>query len=152
MLLPSRPEQKLGRNMTYDELNSIILRGDPNQWLSQERWLIYKRDLNLRIEMADHSGTGDSFHADWTENFPAAHPATRQVFFIHYGSTPVMDVHTVNIDQRTTVPLPDSDDHASMSAWNYGFGKTIEAYRANYGSIYSLDAVLERAGISVRGH
>jgi hypothetical protein len=138
--------------MTYDDLNSIILQGDPNQWLSQERWLINRGDLRLRIEMVDraHSDTGDSFREDWTENLPEAHPATRQVFWVHYGSTPVMEVHTVIIDQRTTVPLPDSDDHASMSAWNYGFGKIIEAYRADYGSPYSLDAVLARAGISVR--
>jgi hypothetical protein len=138
--------------MTYDELNAIILRGGPNEWLSQEELLIFRGDLNLRIEMADRerSGTGDSFTENWTEALPTAHPATRQVYWVYYGSTKVMDVHTVNIDQRTTVPLPDSDDHASMSAWNYGFGKILEAYRADYGSIYSLDAILPRAGITVR--
>jgi hypothetical protein len=137
--------------MTYDDLNSIILRGDPDQWISQERWLIYKNDLNLRIEMVDHSGTGDPFHEDWAENFPAAHPPTRQVFWIHYGSTPVMDVHTANIDQRTMVPLPDSDDHSSMSRWNYGFGKILGAYSAySDHNLYSLDGVLGRAEITVQ--
>ena len=57
----------------------------------------------------------------------------------------------MSIDQRTHVPLPDSDDHSSMSAWNYGFGKIIEAYSA-FGGIYSLDAVLKRAGITPRNY
>jgi hypothetical protein len=139
--------------MTYEDLNSIIMHGEPDQWLSQERWLIYKSDLNLRIEMADreHSDTGDPFTEDWTDDFPAAHPATRQIFWIHYGSTLVMEVHTVNIDQRTMVPLPDSDDHSSMSRWHYGFGKILGAYRAySDHDLYSLDGVLNRAGITVR--
>jgi hypothetical protein len=38
-----------------------------------------------------------------------------------------------------------------MSAWNYGFGKIIEAYSA-FGGIYSLDAVLKRAGITPRNY
>ena len=49
--------------MTYDELNEIILRGDPDEWLSQEQGLIYKGDLNLRIEMTDrdYSRNGERF-------------------------------------------------------------------------------------------
>lgn len=81
----------------------------------------------------------------------SGHPPTKELHRIHYGATHVMDVPTVGIDQRTYVPLPDSDDHTSMSRWNYGFGKIIEAYSAFYGSIYSFDLVLERAGITVRG-
>jgi hypothetical protein len=139
--------------MTYDELNEIILRGDPDEWLSQDQWLIYKGELNLRIEMTDreYSSTGERFREPWTEALPAAHPATRQIFWILYGGTLVMEVHTVVIDQRTMVPLPDSDDHSSISRWNYGFGKILEAYSAYRDhSLYSLDGVLERAGITVR--
>jgi hypothetical protein len=136
--------------MTYDELNEIILRGGPDEWLSQDQWLIYKGDLNLRIEMTDreNSRTGESFSEDWTEALPAVHPATRQIFWIHYGGTRVMDVHTAVIDQRTIVPLPDSPDHATMSRWNYGFGKIVEEYRAEHGGFFSLDTTLSRAGIT----
>jgi hypothetical protein len=35
-----------------------------------------------------------------------------------------------------------------MSRWNYAFGKIIEEYRADYGGIYSLDAILSQAGIT----
>jgi len=46
---------------------------------------------------------------------------------------------------------PYEDDYASMSSWNYGFGKIIEAANPFAASdIYSLDRVLERAGITVR--
>jgi hypothetical protein len=136
--------------MTYDELNEIILRGDPYEWISQDQSLIYKGDLNLRIEMADreYSRTGEHFAEPWTEALRAAHPATRQVFWILYGGTLVVEVHTVVIDQRTFVPLPDSPDHSTISRWNYGFGKIVEEHRADYGGVYSLDSILSQAGIT----
>ena len=141
--------------MTYDELNEIILRGDPDEWLSQglseDQWLIYKGDLNLRIEMADreHSRTGERFSEPWTEALRTAHPATRQVFWLLYGGTLVMEVDTVMIDQHTIVPLPESADHSTMSRWNYGFGKIVEEYRAEAGGFYSLDMILREAGITL---
>jgi hypothetical protein len=136
--------------MTYDELNEIILRGDPDEWISQDQCLIYKGDLNLRIEMTDreYSSTGERFSEPWTEAIPTVHPATRQIFWILYGGTLVMEVNTVLIDQRTIVPLPESPDHSTMSRWNYGFGKIVEEYRAEYGGIYSLDTFLRQAGIT----
>jgi hypothetical protein len=137
--------------MTYDELNEIILRGDPEEWLSQDPGLIYKGDLNLRIEMIDcedDSRTGERFSEPWTEALRTAHPATRQIFWILYGGTLVMEVDTVVIDQHTIVPLPESPDHSTMSRWNYGFGKIVEEHRADYGGIYSLDSILREAGIT----
>jgi hypothetical protein len=137
--------------MTYDELNEIILRGDPDEWLSQDPGLIYKGDLNLRIEMIDReddSRTGERFSEPWTEALRTAHPATRQIFWILYGGTLVMEVDTVVIDQHTIVPLPESPDHSAMSRWNYSFGKIVEEYRSEYGGIYSLDAILSQAGIT----
>jgi hypothetical protein len=137
--------------MTYDELNEIILRGDPDEWISQDPGLIYKGDLNLRIEMIDReddSRTGERFREPWTEALRTAHPATRQIFWILYGGTLVMEVDTVVIDQHTIVPLPESPDHSTMSRWNYGFGKIIEEHRADYGGMYSLDSILSQAGIT----
>jgi hypothetical protein len=140
--------------MTYDELNEIFLRGDPDEWISQglseDQSLIYKGDLNLRIEMADreYSRTGERFSEPWTEALRTAHPATRQIFWILYGGTLVMEVHTVVIDQHTIVPLPDSPDHSTMSRRNYGFGKIVEEHRADYGGVYSLDSILSQAGIT----
>lgn len=138
--------------MTYDELNEIIRRGNRREWLSNNEFLVFKGDLNLRIEMADHenSRTGESFREAWSDALPAVHPATRQVFWIHYGDTRVMEIHAVDIDQRTVVPLPDSPDHSTMSRWNYGFGKIVEEYGAEYGGIYSLDSIMSKAGIEVR--
>jgi hypothetical protein len=136
--------------MTYDELNEIILRGDPDEWVSQDPGLVYKGDLDLRIEMTDrdYSRNGERFREPWTEALPAVHPATRQIFWILYGGTLVMEVDTVVIDQHTFVPLPESPDHSTMSRWNYGFGKIVEEYRADYGGIYSLDSILSQAGIT----
>jgi hypothetical protein len=137
--------------MTYAELNEIILRGDPEEWLSQEPGLIYKGDLNLRIEMIDReddSRTGERFREPWTEALRTAHPATRQIFWILYGGTLVKEVDTVMIDQHTIVPLPESPDHSTISRWNYGFGKIVEQYRGEYGGIYSLDSILSQAGIT----
>jgi hypothetical protein len=140
--------------MTYDELNEIILRGDPDEWLSQgmseEQGLIYKGDLNLRIEMTDrdYSRNGERFSEPWTEAVRAAHPATRQIFWILYGGTLVVEVHTVVIDQHTFVPLPESPEYSTMSRWNYGFGKIVEEHRADYGGVYSLDSILSQAGIT----
>jgi hypothetical protein len=138
--------------MTYEELNAIILRGDRREWLYQGAFLVYKGDLNLRIETVDseRSATGESFSEDWSDAIPSLHPPTRQVFWIHYCNTRVLEVYTVLIDQRTIVPLPDSDDHSTMSAWNYGFGKIVEEYSQEYGGAYSLDTFLNRAGITVR--
>ena len=136
--------------MTYDELNEIILRGDPDEWISQEQSLIYKGDLNLRIEMTDrdYSRNGERFSEPWTEALRTAHPATRQIFWILYGGTLVVEVHTVVIDQHTIVPLPESPEYATMSRWNYGFGKIVEEHRADYGGVYSLDSILSQAGIT----
>jgi hypothetical protein len=140
--------------MTYDELNEIILRGDPNEWISQglseDQWLIYKGDLNLRIEMTDrdYSRNGERFSEPWTEALRTAHPATRQIFWILYGGTLVVEVHTVVIDQHTIVPLPESPEYSTMSRWNYGFGKIVEEHRADYGGVYSLDSILSQAGIT----
>jgi len=140
--------------MTYDELNEIILRGDPDEWLSQgmseEQGLIYKGDLNLRIEMTDrdYSRNGERFSEPWTEALRAAHPATRQIFWILYGGTLVVEVHTVVIDQHTFVPLPESPEYSTMSRRNYAFGKIVEEHRADYGGVYSLDSILRQAGIT----
>jgi hypothetical protein len=136
--------------MTYDELNQIILRADPDEWVSQDPGLVYKGDLNLRIEMTDrdYSSNGERVSEDWTEALPAVHRARRQIFWILYGGTLVMEVDTVVIDQHTFVPLPQSPDHSTMSRWNYGFGKIVEQYRTEYGGIYSLDAILSQAGIT----
>jgi hypothetical protein len=136
--------------MTYDELNEIILRGDPYEWISQEQGLIYKGDLNLRIEMTDrdYSRNGERFSEPWTEALRTAHPATRQIFWILYGGTLVVEVHTVVIDQHTIVPLPESPEYSTMSRWNYGFGKIVEEHRADYGGVYSLDSILSQAGIT----
>jgi hypothetical protein len=136
--------------MTYDELNEIILRGDPYEWISQEQGLIYKGDLNLRIEMTDrdYSRNGERFSEPWTEALRAAHPATRQIFWILYGGTLVVEVHTVVIDRHTIVPLPESPEYSTMSRWNYGFGKIVEEHRADYGGVYSLDSILSQAGIT----
>src|SRR5215208_1632427 len=137
--------------MTYDELNEIILRGDPDEWISQEPGFIYKGDLNLRIETIDReddSRTGKRFSEPWTEVVRTAHPTTRQIFWILYGGTLVKEVDTVVIDQRTIVPLPESPDHSTMSRFNYGFGKIVQQYRAEYGGIYSLDSILRQAGIT----
>ena len=140
--------------MTYDELNEIFLRGDPDEWVSQEQGLVYKGDLNLRIEMTDrdYSRNGERFREPWTEALPSGHPATRQIFWILYGGTLVMEVDTVEIDKHTFVPLPESPDHSTMSRWNYGFGKLVEEYRTEYGGIYSLDAILSQAGITLEGN
>jgi hypothetical protein len=138
--------------MTYDELNEIILRGDPDEWLSLDQRFIYKGDLNLRIEMLDHeddSRSGKRFTEPWTEALHTAHPATRQIFWVIYGGTVVVEVDTVVIDQRTIVPLPESPDHSTMSRWNYGFGKVVEEHRAESGGFYSLDMILTEAGITV---
>ena len=137
--------------MTYEELNEIILRGDPDEWLSQDEWFIYKGDLNLRIEMAGHevdSRSGKRFTEPWAEALRTAHPATRQIFWVVYGGTAVVEVDTVVIDQRTIVPLPESPDHLIMSRWNYGFGKIVEKYRTEAGGFYSLDMILREAGIT----
>jgi hypothetical protein len=137
--------------MTYDELNEIILRADPDEWLQQDPGFIYKGDLNLRIEMIDRetdSRTGERFSEPWSEALRTAHPATRQIFWILYGGTLVMEVDTVVIDQRTVVPLPESQDHLTISRFNYGFGKIVEHYRAEYGGIYSLESILRQAGIT----
>jgi hypothetical protein len=141
--------------MTYDELNEIILRGDPDEWLSQDQRFIYKGDLNLRIEMLDHeddSRTGRRFSERWTKALRTAHPARQQIFWIVYGGTAVEEVDTVVIDQRTIVPLPESPDHLIMSRWNYGFGKIVEQYKAEAGGIYSLDMILREAGITPEVH
>jgi len=116
----------------------------------EDHWLIYKGDLNLRIEMADreHSRTGERFSEPWTEALRTAHPARRQVFWLLYGGTLVMEVDTVVIDQHTIVPLPESPDHSTMSRWNYGFGKIVEEYRTEYAGFYSLDSILRQAGIT----
>jgi hypothetical protein len=138
--------------MTYDELNEIILRGDPDEWLSLDQRFIYKGDLNLRIEMLDHeddSRSGKRFTEPWTEALHTAHPATRQIFWVIYGGTVVVEVDTVVIDQRTIVPLPESPDHSTMSRWNYGFGKVVEEHRAEASGMYSLDSILTEAGITV---
>jgi hypothetical protein len=138
--------------MTYDELNEIILRADPEEWISQDQQgFIYKGDLNLRIEMLDReddSRSGKRFSESWSEALRTAHPATRQIFWILYGGTVVMAVDTVLIDQHTIVPLPESPDHSTMSRFNYGFGKIVEHYRAAAGGIYSLDSILHEAGIT----
>jgi hypothetical protein len=138
--------------MTYDELNEIILRGDADEWLSHDKgYFIYKGDLNLRIEMIereDDSRTGERFSEPWAEALRTGHPATRQIFGIIYGGTLVMEVDTVVIDQHTIVPLPESPDHSTMSRWNYSFGKIVEAYRAEYGGVYSLDSILHEARIT----
>jgi len=71
------------------------------------------------------------------------------MFGIIYGGTLVMEVETVVIDQRTIVPLPESqEDRSTMSRWNYGFGKIVEEYRAEYGGVYSLDSILREARIT----
>jgi len=46
--------------MNREELNRIILQGNPEDWDSLEEMLIFKGDLNLRIELADreYSDTG----------------------------------------------------------------------------------------------
>jgi len=137
--------------MTFDELNEIILRGDPDEWLPQDQRFIYKGDLNLRIEMLDReddSRTGKRFSEPWAEALRTAHPATRQIFWVVYGGTVVVEVDTVVIDQRTIVPLPESPDQLTMSHWNYGFGKIVEEYRAEAGGFYSLDMILREAGIT----
>ena len=138
--------------MTYEELNRIILRGTPDEWLSRDQgYFIYQGDLNLRIEMVDRevdSRSGKRFSEPWTEALRTAHPATRQIFWVIYGGTAVVEVDTVMIDQRTIVPLPESPDHSTMSRWNYGFGKIVEEHRGDYGGIYSLDSILRQAGIT----
>ena len=67
--------------LTYEELNRIILQGNPEDWLSRDqRYFIYKGDLNLRIEMIDReidSRTGKRFSEPWIEALRTAHPATR---------------------------------------------------------------------------
>jgi hypothetical protein len=141
--------------MTYDELNEIILRGDPDEWISLDQRFTYKGDLNLRIEMLDReddSRTGRRFSEPWTEALRTAHPARRQIFWVIYGGTVVAEVDTVVIDQHTFVPLPKSPDHTTMSRWNYGFGKIVEHYRAEYGGTYSLDSILHQAGITPEDH
>ena len=137
--------------MTYDELNEIILRGNPDEWLSRDQRFIYKGDLNLRIEMLDRENdprTGKRFSEPWIEALRTAHPATRQIFWVIYGGTVVAEVDTVVIDQRTIVPLPESPDHLIMSRWNYGFGKIVEQYSTEAGGFYSLDSILREAGIT----
>jgi hypothetical protein len=148
--------RNLGRDMTYEELNEIILRAEPDEWLQQDQQgFIYKGDLNLRIEMIDRetdSRSGERFSEPWSEALRTAHPATRQIFWILYGGTLVMEVDTVVIDQRTVVPLPESQDHLTMSRFNYGFGKIVDQYRADYGGIYSLDSILRQAGITLEDY
>jgi len=138
--------------MTYDELNEIILRGDPDEWLSQDKgYFIHKGDLNLRIEMVDRendSRTGQRLSGPWIEALHRRHPAIRQMFAIVYGGTLVVEVDTVAIDQRTIVPLPESPDHSTMSRWNYSFGKIVEQYRTEDGGVYSLDSILRDARIT----
>jgi len=134
--------------MTYDELNEIILRGDPDEWLLQDQgYFVYKGDLNLRIEMVDRendSRTGQRVSEPWIDALRRRHPARRQMFAIVYGGTLVMEVDTVMIDQHTFVPLPESPDHSVMSRWNYGFGKIVE----EYGGVHSLDSILREARIT----
>jgi len=64
--------------MTYDELNEIILRAEPDEWISQDQQgFIYKGDLNLRIEMIDReddSRSGKRFSEPWSEALHTAHP------------------------------------------------------------------------------
>lgn len=49
--------------------------------LSQEAFLIYKGDLNLRLCMTnpEESEAGDEFHEDWSDNVPSVHPGPRWI-------------------------------------------------------------------------
>ena len=138
--------------MTYDELVEAIGRGQPEDWLVQGVGLVYKQDLNVRIEENDAMSRME-FHEPWIDDLPSVAPPERLVYWVYYGVTKVMEIHTVWVDGRTIVPLPDSRDRFSMSRWNYSFGKIVEqlAYpEAHLGGIYSLDHILNRAGIKVR--
>ena len=139
--------------MTYDEVVEAIGRGRQDDWLSVAPSWIYKRDLNLRIEEVEE-GTGMSgteFHEPWVDDLPLMEPARRIVFWVYYGVNRIMEIHTVIVDGRTIVPLPDGRDRFSMSKWKYSFGKIVEMYDAtDLEGIYSLDTFLARAGIKVR--
>jgi hypothetical protein len=95
--------------------------------------------------------SGTEFHEPWVDDLPLMEPARRIVFWVYYGVNRIMEIHTVIVDGRTIVPLPDGRDRFSMSKWKYSFGKIVEMYDAtDLEGIYSLDTFLARAGIKVR--
>jgi len=151
------PTRRLG--VTYDEVVEAIGRGQKGDWLAQGGGWVYKHDLHLRIEQTEKgvAGTGDPFSEEWVDELPTTEPAERVVFWVYYGVNRIMEIHTVLVDRRTSVPLPDERDRfsgskwVSMSRWDYNFGKIVELYSdTELGGINSLDTILARAGISVR--
>jgi hypothetical protein len=129
-----------------------IGRGQKSDWLEQGVAWVYKGDLHLRIQEEEGvAGAGTEFSEPWVDDLPAAQPAKRVVYRVYYGVTRIMEVHAVLVNGRTIVPFPDSNDRFSMDRWNYSFGKIVELYGGtDLGGRDSLDAVLARAGISVR--
>jgi hypothetical protein len=141
--------------VTYDEVLAAIGRGNKNDWLKIGGAWVYKYDLLLHIEEAKEvpSLAGSRFSEPWVKELTTADPAERVVFFVCYGVNRVMEIHTVLVDRRTIVPLTDSQDYFSMDRWNYSFGKIVEEYSdTDLSGIYSLDTILERAGITVRDY
>ncbi|MBA3290242.1 MAG: hypothetical protein H0U17_01970 [Actinobacteria bacterium] len=139
--------------MTYDEVLEAIGRGQQDDWLPMGGRFVYKHDLNIRIEEAEEGPgiSGSEFHEPWVDDIPATESPKRVVFWVYYGVNQIMEIHTVLVDGRTIVPLPDSKDRFSMDKWNYSFGKIVELYsNTDLGGINSLDTFLSRAGISVR--
>jgi hypothetical protein len=138
--------------MTYDQVLAAIGRGQQEDWLADGPSLIYKGDLNLRIEEVEEGTamSGRDFHEPWVDDINLTGDPKRVVYWIYYGVNRIMEIHTVLVDEHTVIPLPESKDRFSIDRWNYSFGKIVEHYRnTELGGIYSLDTVLERAGISI---
>jgi hypothetical protein len=139
--------------MTYDEAVAAIGRGQKSDWLERGGLWVYKGDLNLRIEEAEEgeSMSGTEFHEPWVDDLFATEAPKRIVYWVYYGVNRIMEIHTVLVDGRIIVPLPDLKDRFFMDRWNYSFGKIVALYgEADLGGINSLDTVLDRAGIRVR--
>jgi len=118
----------------------------PLEWMyyDPEATYSYKKDVNLRIKR--HPPSSSQFSEPWAHRFPdrTAHGVK---FTILYGSTPIEDHFSVEVDgSRCYIPFPRSAQDLTINSWQYSFGKIINIANGTH----DFDRYLRGAGIVVR--
>jgi hypothetical protein len=139
-------EDQKSSNLTEESILRLLGDSAPSDWnyYDPEAKYYCKKDVQLMIDRHPVE-RNNQFPEAWARKFPdqSAHAVK---FTIYYGTTPIKDVWTVEVDgSRSYIPYPKSAQVLTINTWQYAFGKVINIANGTY----DFDDYLRRAGITI---
>ena len=140
------------RTTTEGQVLNMVLSSDPEDFRYDDNSGVFfhKSDVSLRIVFERGDESDKEFNEQWVRNFPDQR-GTRQLVYIYYGQTRVMEVPCVYVDgSRHVIPFPRSATDLTITPFYYHIGRILNHNIPGHGFNFASSGRVSRSASKPR--